>query len=317
MKYRGRLLIAFLLFVQIAWAGSGLTSAFEFLRTDYNPRTAAMSDAFLTIRGDVNGLFVNPAGGAYIGQRQFYFNYTNYLLDINGGSAGYTHLLPRWGRLSVGVQYMDYGKFDETNEYAESTGRTFGAHDFALGVSLADTLGDHFSYGVTLKYVFSMIENYTAQALALDFGLLYEAPFEKDLFFAVVLSNVGQNFDPYADLTETLPVRLRLGVSKKLEHLPLEIGVTLNDLNVAGENLSERVKRFAVGGEFRLSKMLRLRLGYNNDLHSGLGSTTQDKFGGLSGGFGVNWKNYRFDYAFSNMSALGSVHRVGVYGILP
>ena len=298
------------------FAGGNLTSSFEFLRTDYSPRTAAMADAFVTIHGDVNGLFTNPATAAYIQQRQFAFNYTNYILDINGGSAAYTHVLPRYGRLSVGVQYMNYGKFDRTNEFAELTGQSFTANDLALAVALSDTLGRNFSYGVTAKYIFSKIQDYTAGAVALDFGLLYEAPFEKDLFFAVVMTNLGTNFDYYADRQESLPLRIRVGVSKKLAHLPLELGVALNDLNMQAENFAERAKRFSVGGEFRLSDALRLRLGYNNDLHSGFSETADGKFAGVSGGFGIYWKNFRFDYAYSNFSSLGAIHRIGIFSAL-
>ncbi len=316
MRLFNKIVFLILLVATVSYAGGNLTSAFEFLRTDYSPRTSAMADGFLTIRGDVNGMFTNPASAAYIQNRQFSFNYTNYLLDINGGSAAYTHLLPRFGRLSVGVQYMNYGEFKQTNEYAESTGETFTANDLAFAVGLSDTLGENFSYGVNVKYVFSKIQDYVAEAVALDFGLLYEAPFEKDLFFAVVLTNLGHNFDYYAETQESLPMRIRLGVSKKLEHLPLELGVSLNDINIQADDFVERIKRFAVGGEFKLSPSLRLRLGYNNDLHSGFSETIDGKFAGISGGVGINWKNFRFDYAYSNFSSLGAIHRIGIYSII-
>jgi len=126
------------------YAEGALTNGFEFLNTDYNARSSAMGRSFLTMRGDISGMFVNPAGMAYTENKQYAFNYTNYLLDVNAGFAGYAHILPKFGILSVGLIYMDYGSFKETDEYAVETGQTFNAGDIP-GESSAhniDTDGD-------------------------------------------------------------------------------------------------------------------------------------------------------------------------------
>ena len=75
-------------------------------------------------------------------------------------------------------------------------------------------------------------------------------------------------------------------------------------------------KNFAVGGEFRLSETLRLRLGYNNRKHQDLSVTEESEFGGISGGLGIYFGNYRFDYAYSNYNLLGNTHTFGLYGTL-
>lgn len=302
----------------VLFAGNYTTSAFEFMRTDFNPRSAAMGNAFIALRGDISGLQLNPAGLAYLEQRQYFFNGTNYLLDIYGGSAGYAQRFTRLGVIALGINYMDYGNFNETDEYALESGKSFSANDFALTLGLSDKLDEQFSYGVNVKYAFSQIHDYNASAIALDLGLIYAAPFEPDLYVAFSVNNIGSNFEYYGATKEALPLNMRFGVTKKLAHLPLEIGASLNDLNVEADRWSDRLKRFAIGGEFRLSEMLRLRLGYNNDLRSSLEMTTtstnSSKFSGLSGGVGIYWKNFRFDYSFSNFSALGSIHRFGLAG---
>jgi len=311
------IIVTIFILLQSALAGAAITSGFEFLRTDFNPRTSAMSGSFLTINGDLNALFVNPAGMADIQKQNYSFNYTNYLLDINGGSAAYNHIFPNIGVLSAGVLYMDYGNFTETNEFALPTGNTFSAHDFALVVGFANHLDEHFSYGVNAKYIYSQIENYSASAVALDFGLLYKAHFEQDLLFAVTLTNLGSNFAYYKDTKESLPKSLSIGASKKLAHLPLEIALTFSELNREGEDFSAYFKRFSLGGEFKVSKMFCLRIGYDYDLYEGLKNTTDKKFGGISAGAGILWNTYRFDYAYSNLSVLGNIHRFGFSGALP
>ncbi len=298
------------------FAGNSLTSGFEFLKTDFSPRTAALGNAFTAVKGDINGVFINPAGLASVENRQYCFNYTNYLLDISGGSAGYVHPTKDYGVLGVSLIYMDYGEFDETDEFAVKTGDNFGANELALALSISNYLDRQFSYGVNLKYVYSKIEDYDASAVALDFSIMYQATFQEDLYFAVSLLNVGQNFEYYAGRKESLPTSLRIGFTKKLAHLPLVLGGSLNDINTEADTITDRLKRFSIGGEFQLSQMLDLRLGYNNDLRSSLETTSETGFDGISGGLGITWQQFRFDYSYSSYGLLGSTHRVGITGAI-
>lgn len=302
--------------VSLTYAGDALTNSFDFLRVDFNPRTAALGNSFTTLRGDVAGLAINPAGMAYSTDKHYSFNYTNYLLDVNGGMAAYSQKFDNIGILSAAVIYIDYGEFKETNESAVETGSTFGANDMALIIGWADKFEKNFSYGVNVKYIFSKIQDYNASAFALDLGLIWEASFEKNLFFAFSLLNVGSNVEYYANTKEHLPLSMRFGVSKILEHLPLEISVSLTDINMEADNFTDRLSRFSVGGEFRLSESLRLRLGYDNRLHQDLKGIEANEFGGLSGGLGIYIGDFRFDYSYSNYNLIGNTHRFGITGII-
>jgi len=311
LKYALFVLIPFILWSQ-SEAGEGI-SGFEFLRTDFSPRSSAMAGAFLALRGDVNGVLQNPAVLAYTEERQFCFNYNNYLLDINGGQAAYTQRWTGHGQVSATILYFNYGAFNETDEFATPTGRTFSANDFAFAVSYSDFLENQFSYGVSLKYVHSKIDSYTASAFGLDLGIIYEAPFSKDLYFGIALLNIGRAVSAYVDTKENLPSSLKFGFSKKLAHLPLVYNVSFNDLNVEENSVLDRLAKFSLGGEFTLSQVLRLRLGYDNAQHQDL-ETPGAKFSGVSLGFGLFWRTYRFDYAFSSFGDLGTAHRIGIQG---
>lgn len=302
--------------VSISIAQHDQTSAFEFLRTDFNPRTSATSNAFMSPTNDVSAMYINPAGLSFIEQDQFTINYTNHILDINGGMAAFARNFSKYGVLSVGILYMDYGEFEETNDEAQEVGRQFGANDFALGFGIANHLDEHFSYGINMKYVFSKLENYNSSAIAFDFGLHWVIPYTDNLSAAVTLMNIGRQFDYYKNRKETLPVNFRMGISKKLAHLPLEIALSLNDMNVDTNEALDLIKRFSVGGEFTVSEKLRIRLGYDNDLHGDVESTDDYRFGGISAGFGFYFKNFRIDYAYSNYGALGGISRFGLFGTL-
>ncbi len=294
-------------------AGNG-TSGFEFLRTEFSTRAASMGRAFVAMRGDINGLYHNPSGMSYFDKNQFVVNYTDYLIDFGGGFAAYSHRLPGLGQLSGSIIWLNYGDFDETNEFAQKTGRTYGAYDLAFALSYADILEQYFSYGVTLKYIHSKIDMFTADAIAFDFGLMYAAPFEDNLYFGLSLLNVGRPLSAFVETKESLPLSLRFGVAKKLKHLPLEINATLNDLNVSEPTFWDRLAKFSIGGEFTLSQLIRLRLGYENEIHRDLDTGPDSGFAGVSMGFGLHWKDYRFDYGYSSYGALGGTHRFGIYG---
>ncbi len=294
-------------------AGNG-TSGFEFLRTEFSSRAASMGRAFVAMRGDINGLYHNPSGMAYFDQNQFVVNYTDYLIDFGGGFAAYSHRLPGLGQLSGSIIWLNYGDFEETNEFAQKSGRTYGAYDLAFALSYADILEQYFSYGVTLKYIHSKIDMFTADAIAFDFGLMYAAPFEDNLYFGLSLLNVGRPLSAFVETKESLPLSLRLGVAKKLKHLPLEINATLNDLNVSEPDFWDRIAKFSIGGEFTLSQLIRLRLGYENEIHHDLDTGQGSGFAGLSMGFGLYWKDYRFDYGYSSYGDLGGTHLFGIFG---
>ncbi|MCK5031989.1 MAG: PorV/PorQ family protein [Calditrichia bacterium] len=293
------------------------TSGFEFLRTDFSPRSSSMAGSYVAMRSDVNGLFHNPAGLAYSEERQFMVNYLGYLLDINGGSIGFTQQIENIGRLSGAIIYFDYGNFDETDEFAVSTGRNFGASDLAFAVSLSNYLEDRFAYGVTLKYVHSKIDVFSASAFAFDFGLIYEAPFQDDLFIGFSMLNVGSAISAFQSTEERLPLSINFGVSKKLEHLPLVLNASIKNINEVESTILDRIEKFSIGGEFTLSSKLRLRLGYDNNLHKDLETTNGAGFSGVSLGLGfIFWENFRFDYGYSSMGDLGGLNRIGLSGTL-
>ena len=76
----------------------------------------------------------------------------------------------------------------------------------------------------------------------------------------------------------------------------------------------DRLKKFSIGGEFTISELIRLRLGYNNDIHQGLDTGTGAGFSGVSVGLGIHINSYRFDYGFSSFGDLGATHRIGLSG---
>lgn len=290
------------------------TTSFDFLKMQYSARGAAMGSNLIAVKGDVNSMFYNPAAMAAIGERQYAINYVDHLLDFQGGYLAYTHPTQKYGKLSAGLIYFSYGDFQETNEYGERTGKEFSASEFALALSAANELGEGFDYGVNVKFIYSSMESFSASAVAIDAGLIYTIAQLENLQLGFSISNLGYVLDHYTDYEEKMPIYLRFGFAKRLAHLPLLFTGSLNDLSLETGDFWDRIRRFSVGGEFDVSEIIKLRLGYNNEVNRDVKPLGGRNFGGVSAGLGILWNKFRLDYAYSTYGDLGSQNRLGVSG---
>ena len=277
-------------------------AGFNFLRTHVSARASAMAGAFVAIPGDVHAIYFNPAGLATVNNRVASATYLNHVLDFQSGFVGYAQPFKNYCVMGVGINYMDYGTFDETDNNGEKYG-TFGASSFVISTAIGKEFFRGASAGIGFKYIRSEIERYTAQAYAVDVGLFYAVPFTEDLNVALTVSNIGQSTSAFIETKEDVPLKYAAGFSKKLAHLPLL-------LNVLVYKYVDFDFQFALGGEFTLSPGLFLRLGYNSIGRDQRVEGDLDQVAGASVGFGYQWKQFSLDYSLSSMGEIGSLNRL-------
>lgn len=309
-------LLGVCLYLAPALGQSAGTTIFEFLKTQYSARGAAMANNMVAVKGDVSAMFYNPAALSGIVEPQWSITYVDQLLDLQAGQLTYTRRSNLLGNIGLGLIYFSYGDFNETDEFGERTGRTFGANDFALSASLANSLGEGFDYGLNLKFIYSSLEDFSASGVAVDAGIIYSPPTIDQFQVAVSLSNVGFILDDFTEQSEKMPLYLRFGLSKQLAHLPLRLSASLNDITLKTSDDMDILRRFSLGGEFDVSEVIKFRIGYDNGINQSVKPLGGRNFGGISAGLGIIWKKYRLDYAFSNYGDLGSQNRIGVVGSL-
>ncbi len=289
-------------------------NTYEFLRIDMSPRAASLGGSFVSNNDDPDVIFYNPAGMHLLEENPISFSFVKHLLDINLASLSYSTTFNDWGRFGIGVKYINYGTFTEADEVGNRTGE-YGAGEAALVIGYSNILDENFYYGANVKVIYSSIADASSSALAADLGLHYLIPSqEMSIGFAVL--NAGTQLSQYINTKEELPLDVVIGVSKKLEHLPLRLSLDFHKLNEDRESFGERFKAFSVGAEFTLSKVLKLRLGYDNEKRSDL---KIGAFAGLAGfnlGFGAKIAAYNFNYGFSSMGAIGTLHRIGLTTVL-
>ncbi|HTR80836.1 MAG TPA: type IX secretion system protein PorQ [Bacteroidota bacterium] len=310
-RNRERLFLLCVLFVPIDSSLEAQSTTYSFLLSDVSARSAAMAGSFVSMADDINTIFYNPAGLATVTQPQASFGYLKNLLDINSGYASYAQDISGIGMVGFGVNYVNYGTFDETDELANKIG-TFGAGDLALSVGYANELEENLSYGVAGKFIYSSIADARSSAVAADLGILYLIPGANPMSLGASLLNLGTQLNPYLDTRESLPLELKIGGTIKPQHLPLLLNLDFHHLNESQENFASHFKAFSVGGEFTLSKELRFRFGYNNERRQDLQLGTSSGLAGFSFGGGLVIKNLRFDYAFVSLGKIGSFNSVAV-----
>lgn len=293
------LLVLFLASPAVAGFGG-----FDILSTTVGARPAAMGAAFIAVPGDIYGLVYNPAGLARISSPLGTLTYVDHLLDFQSGFLGYAHPTPS-GVLGIGVQYLDFGQFERLDNTGNSLG-DFGANNWALSLTYARPLGSRILLGVNGKLLRAEIDTYSSTALAVDAGIMIEMP-PPDLYIGFGVFNLGAVQSPFVDTREKLPLAVRLGFSKRLEHLPLLASFVLTKER-------DQSVRFGFGGDFQLSDNLFLRLGYNSVGRDQRVGTDRDRFAGVSAGLGLKVSRYSLDYSFSSFGEVGNLNRVSFSG---
>lgn len=285
-------------------------NTYEFLRIDMSARAASLGGTFVSNHDDPNIIFYNPAGINLLTESPISFSFVKHVLDINLASLSYSTEFENIGRFGGAIKYINYGTFVRATEDGMREGE-FGAGDVAFILSYANSLDLNFNYGANIKFIYSKIDDRNSTGIAFDLGLNYFVP-EQDLSVGFAAMNIGSQISSYYEEKEQLPLDVIVGVSKKLQHLPLRLSLDFHKLNAERDDFVQRFKAFSVGAEFTLSKVLRLRFGYDNEKRSDLKIGTSAGIAGFNAGLGALVSNYTFDYGFSSLGAIGALHRVTI-----
>lgn len=166
-------------------------------------------------------------------------------------------------------------------------------------------------------------------------GMYYDE--DKNLTVTAMVKNAGVQFKSYVSQNrETLPINAMLGASYKFHHAPFRLSViTTNwqqwDLTysvpgqydpfldpLSGDTIVPKkpgfgeklFRHFIFNTEILITDHIHLRLGFNYLRRQELKITERPGLSGLSGGFGFQVKQIRFDYGVAFYSAVGMQHQI-------
>ena len=217
----------------LAFSQAG-TGVYQFLDLPVSSRLAALGSINVSLHdNDINFAFQNPALLTSETNNMIGLNMSNYLADIKFGTAIYGKNFGNKNYFAVGMQYINYGVFQETTDLNQITGQ-FTAEDMALYIMYARPITHNITVGATLKPVYSAYETYTSFGVAMDAGVSYNDSINF-LSAGLVLKNMGTQLKGYYAVDgvqhyEPLPFDIQLGISKKFKHAPLRFSVTLDNL---------------------------------------------------------------------------------------
>ncbi len=330
-------IIAFLFLVcsTSIFAQVGGESTYRFLNLISSPRQAALGGKVLTnIDYDVTSALYNPATINVEMDNQLAVNYSSYLGGISYGTAAYAYT---WDRrvqtFHAGITYINYGSFDGYDEFGNATG-SFSGNEAALSFGYAMQIGySDFYLGASAKIITSKLEQYNSIGVALDAGLVY---INEDIEFnaALVVRNFGTQITTYADLQEKLPFEVALGLSQKLEFVPLRWHITFENLQIwpiaepnparaitdlDGNQTQEKVgflknviRHTILGAELFPDKGFNIRIGYNFRRAEELRIVDQRNFSGISFGIGLKLNNMRFSYSHARYTSASNASFFGL-----
>lgn len=334
-NYKKYILILLLISSIYSFAQTGGMYAYPFLNQPNSARLSALGgNAFPVNDSDITLAYTNPSLIKASMHNQIALSYVDYFSDINAGFIGYGFSHKKAGNFVATLQFINYGKFTETDATGIELGQ-FSGGEYALNVGWARPLAKNLSIGANLKNIFSQLEQYTSYGIAVDVASTYFVP-EKEIGISLIAKNIGRQITTYNHSgVEPLPFDIQLSFSKRLEHLPFRFILSIdklhkwnlayNDPNAAveidpftGEEIKQNnaaktfdliARHFVFGGEFAPGKgNFAIRLGYDYNRRQEMKVDTRKAMTGFSWGFGFKISRFNLSYARSSQHLASGVN---------
>lgn len=248
----------------------GGNSTFNFLKIPVSARSAALGGNMIAANdSDFTLVSDNPSLLNQAMHNNFSLSYINYLADINLGYAGYARNYKTIGMIAAGIQYLNYGKFTQTDIYDQKLGE-FSASDYSLNLSFSRKLHPRFISGGTIKGIYSSLYENKSYGIAADLAATYHSK-NNSLIAALVFKNMGSQITNYTkDIREPMPLEVTMGISKKIKHAPVRLLYYMKNLqkwNLAGPSFLNSAYYINLKDELKKPTLL----GYNLAMHSVVG----------------------------------------------
>ena len=308
-------------------AQTGGSSTYQVLQFPVSSRMAVLNNPIAILGSDLNLGIYNPALLNPKMKDGLALNFVDYFSDINMVSAAYAFPFKEVGTVGVSIQSLSLGKFTHTNEQAEELG-FFRANEQLLTTGFGKQIHDKWSIGGAVKFIFSDLESYQSFGIATDLGAAY---FNTESQFAasVLAQNIGRQITSYNSVNEALPFEVKLGLSKKLEHLPFRFSIGYNHLEtwdlsyhynltvttdpITADEVVNTVsfgqklfRHFTTSGELSIGKHLQLLMGYDAQRRHELTVNSFLGMVGFSWGIGIKMSNFQINYGRATYHLAGA-----------
>lgn len=290
-------------------------SAYEFLEIPTSSRVYGLGGCNVSlVDSDVMLSQQNPAMlGSEIGTT-LGISYMHYMGSANFAGARFGHSVGERGAWAAGIRYLNYGVISGFDHTGASTG-SFTPVDMVFEGTFSHDFTDRLRGGISMKFLYSNYEQYTALALAADLGINFYDP-DHDLSLSAVLKNMGGQIKRFQDNYDHLPFDVQLGLTKGLGesfsvsvtawnltkwHLPYfthsdSDGHLSKEKESFGSNL---MRHLIFGVEYMPADRFYLDLGYNYKTRTDMSSYQRNFFSGFSVGAGFRARAFNVGVAYA------------------
>jgi len=318
----------------------GGTEIFQFLDLSNSARITALGENTYALYGDdATAAYLNPSVLNPDMDGSLSFNHNFRFEGISNGYFSYARYLPKIGFTAhLGVQYLNYGDFNLTNDIGDIQG-TFDAKEQAFVIGAGKQWNDHWGFGVNAKYVASRFESYNASGVFFDVSAIYRDSTRR-LVATVLIGNAGTQLETYTEGNrESTPFEIAIGIAKRMKKVPITWFINMSNLEqwrlendnpfdepivFLGQEPKEKsqlqtgfdnlMRHVTIGSEIDLSKQgtFKLRFGYNHLRRTDLTVQGLRSLAGFSFGFGIKVKRLNIDYGNAVYHHAGSVNHFSI-----
>ncbi len=301
-------------------------AGWQFLKIPASARQAAVAGVKSGLgNASATTVFNNPAEMVFASGTQVSFTDNSWFADIHNQAFAVSRSFGAIGTFGVGINYVDYGDMIRTDisqmpspnpdvtgtEYvdkliSEGLG-SFSANDMALGLSYARQVTDRLSFGSTVRYLRSKIDDLTMDNFSLDVGTTFHTGI-KSLRIAMLARNFGPDsrFFDFNEKVNRNPTNIKLPTQFRFS-MAYDVLERVNGsphlltMVVEGLHANDGPEKWNTGAEYTFMNLLSLRGGYRFNYDEE----------GLTLGAGINVNmgmDFSVDYAYLDFGRLEEVH---------
>ncbi len=265
------------------FAQTEIKSGMSFLKIGFGARNIALGDVGVISADNSTAVAYNPALLTVNNNSQITLSHNSWMSDVRSemlGAKFYMFGLPF-------AAYLNSSSIDNI-ELRKKPGEaisTFNVNYFAASLSSAFNITQSISLGGTVKFLYQGIYTDEATGWAFDFGALYKNVIDNlDLGFAA--RNIGSMNQLREEATK-LPASISMGAAYFI-HQPVK-NFNIKIFAAARKYFDDNNFHLHAGSEIGFKDFIFVRFGYQTGYEAR----------SYSVGFGLNWRNFNFDYAFA------------------
>lgn len=293
---------------------NSFSQEFSFFNADFSATSLSLGGNVITKSDDISLTHKTTSLLNQSQKNHIAFDYLSLSNEIKFFSFVYANELKNFAMCNFGLKNLNYGNFQGYDVNGFQTNE-FHANDLIFFSGVSKMIMKDLTLGMNLELLHSNYESFSALAIASNTSLTYNNK-KRKLIFSLSLNNFGRQINGFTDIEEKVPISLKFGMSKSLNHLPFTYYISLHDLqrfDISGPVQASQSYRddetilkkmfyhVNVGGELNpFKKNLFLRFGFNFQKRYQMMLRNIPQLAGFSSGVGIKFSSFTLDYAITS-----------------